>query len=413
MSNNEKIKKIIASVPDSPGVYLMKDGSGRVIYVGKAKLLKKRLNSYLARDLDSKTVALMSHVSQIDYQLCNNESMALLLEASLIRKYKPKYNVALRDDKSYPLVKVTNETFPRVLPTRKKEADGARYLGPFTSAKLLRSALKIIRRSFGFRSCNDMPKRACIYYRIKLCPGPCIGKISRTEYAKLMNNICLLLEGKADALLGRLSGLMRRKSSEQKFEEAARLRDQIIALSAVQGAKPGFSLKDELEDLKELLKLDKLPLRIEAFDISNVYGKEATGSMVSFCRGLPDKDNYRRFRIKGVEKIDDYAMMAEVVSRRYYRVLNEELALPDLILVDGGRAHLLTVQKELKKLNIDVSTASIAKEEEHIYCANRNEPIKLDHDTPALNLIRRIRDEAHRFAVSYHHVLRRKKIIGK
>ena len=203
------------------------------------------------------------------------------------------------------------------------------------------------------------------------------------------------------------------KSKEQKFEEAAKIRDQIEALSVMAESSGRFSRKDELEDLKNLLQLAKLPERIEAFDISDISGKEATGSMVSFFRGMPDKNNYRRFRIKTIQSIDDYKMLAEIIQRRYSRLIRENLAFPDLALIDGGRSHLLTAEREMNKLGIHIPLVSIAKDRENIYTKEKGHPIKLDTDTPALNLIRRVRDEAHRFAVSYHHILRRKKTIGK
>jgi len=390
----------------------MKDASGKVIYVGKAKSLKKRLSSYLSRDLSTKTLAMMSKVCEIEYRLTPTESLALLLEVNLIHEYKPKYNVSLRDDKSFPMVKITNEDYPRVCITRKKEEDGSRYFGPYTDAKLLREALKIIRKFFPYRSCKELPKEACIYYRIGLSPAPCIGKIEKKAYTKTIENIALILEGATDSLIKKLSREMEAKAKEEKFEEAARIRNQIVALTAIGKQRETFS-SNELEDLQGLLKLKRLPSRIEAFDISNIYGKEATGSMVSFYRGWPDKDNYRKFRIKTVEGIDDYQMLREVVQRRYSRVIAEKLPLPDLILIDGGKSHLLVAAEQIKVLGLNIPLASIAKERENIYIQKRKYPIKLNQDTPALNLIRRVRDEAHRFAVSYHHILRRKKIIGK
>lgn len=409
MANIDKLKEKVSSTADAPGVYLMKDKAGEVIYIGKAKSLRKRLMSYLGRGLSSKTVTMMARVSNIEYRITLTESLAFLLEASLVHQYKPKYNVSLRDDKSFPLVKITNEEFPAICIIRKREQDGARYFGPYTSAKLLKAALKIIRRHFPYRSCKHLPRKACIYYRIGLSPAPCIGGIDKEEYAKTIENISLILEGKTETLLNRLSQEMNLKSKEQKFEEAAKIRDQINALNVIgQG-----NIRDGLEDLKNLLRLAKLPERIEAFDISNLKGEQATGSMVSFYGGLADKDNYRRFRIKTVETIDDYKMLREVVRRRYSRLMREKLPLPDLILIDGGRLHLLTAQGELEKLGLDLALLSIAKEKENIYIKQRAKPIKLTSDTPALNLIRRIRDEAHRFAISYHHILRRKKVIGK
>lgn len=409
--NNLRTKFITA--PDTAGVYLMKDKTGRIIYIGKANSLRKRLMSYLGKDLSTKTVALMSHVEDVEFKLCPNESLALLLEASLVHKHKPKYNVSLRDDKSFPYVKITNETFPRLYITRKKEDDGAGYLGPYTNTKLLKGALKIIRRSFPFRSCKTFPKKPCMYYRLNLSPAPCVGMISKLGYAKLLNNIRAVLNGRADTLIQKLSKQMRESSGKLDFEAAAKIRDQINALSSIGKANQGLNSQDEIEDLKKLLNLSRIPKRIEAFDISNISGQEATGSMVSFICGRPDKNNYRRFRIKGISGIDDYGMIAEVVLRRYQRLVKEKLALPDLILIDGGKAHLLTAEKQLNALNLNIPLVSIAKAEEHIYTQGRIKPIKLKIDTPALNLIRRIRDEAHRFAVSYHHILRRKKFIGR
>jgi len=411
--NNKELENKIAALPDTPGVYIFKDAQGEIIYIGKAKSLRKRLSTYLGRDLSSKTVALMSCVDDIAYRLCQNESLALLLEASLVHKYKPKYNVSLRDDKSFPVVKITHEEFPAIYITRKRISDGSRYFGPYTNAKLLKVALKIIRRNFPYRSCKKLPQKACIYYRLKLSPAPCIGKISNEEYAKTIENICFILEGKTDALIKKLTQEMNLKSKEQKFEEAAKIRDQIEALSVMAESSGRFSRKDELEDLKNLLQLAKLPERIEAFDISDISGKEATGSMVSFFKGVPDKNNYRRFRIKTIQSIDDYKMLAEIIQRRYSRLIRENLAFPDLVLIDGGRSHLLTAEREMNKLGIHIPLVSIAKDRENIYIKDSINPIRLDADIPALNLIRRIRDEAHRFALAYHHLLRRKKTIGK
>ena len=410
---NNHLKNKIASVPDAAGVYLMKDKAGKIIYIGKAKSLRERLHTYLGRGLSSKTIALMSKVSDIKYQLCPNESFALLLEAELVHKYRPQYNVSLRDDKSFPLIKITDEEFPAICLTRKKQADGGRYFGPYTSAKLLKQALKIIRKNFPFRSCKQLPKEECIYYRIGLSPAPCAGKINKKEYGQSIKNIILILEGKTDWLMKKLSRAMNLKAKNQEFEEAAKIRDQINSLSAIGQQAAGSRAKDQLQDLKKLLNLDKLPQRIEAFDISNISGKEATGAMVSFYQGLADKNNYRRFRIKSVKGINDYDMLKEVIRRRYLRVAMENLPIPDLILIDGGRSHLLVTDSEIKKLGLNIPLVSIAKDRENIYIKNKANPIKLNQDTAGLNLIRRLRDEAHRFAIAYHHLLRRKKIIGK
>jgi excinuclease ABC subunit C len=411
---DNKLKEKVDALPQAPGVYIFKGGSGKAIYIGKAKSLKNRVQSYFSRDLAAKTQALARRIADIEYRLSPTEMQAALLEAILIKEQQPQYNISLKDDKSFPLIKITAEKYPLIAVCRQKEAaknDKCIYLGPYVNAKLLRQALKVIRRIFGLRSCRKMPKQPCLYYRLKLCPAPCAKKISPGQYQEIVKDIRLFLESRYEELVNKLSCEMKTLASQQRFEEAARIRDQINALSAIGENKKYFTSSNEIEDLKNLIGLAKLPLRIEGFDISNIAGTLATGSMVSFYKGFADKDNYRRFRIKTVEKIDDYQMLREVVRRRYSRLKEEKLPLPDLLLIDGGKQHLLAAQGELKKLGLDLPVASIAKEKEHIYIQAKLKPIKLNADTPALNLIRRVRDEAHRFAVKYHHLLRKKKIL--
>lgn len=399
----------LKSLPDYPGVYLMKDAAGEIIYIGKAKSLRKRVSSYLGGDLSAKTMRLMAQAADVEYRLCPSESMALILEAGLIRELRPKYNTALRDDKSFPLVKITNEEFPVVYITRKKEDDGAKYFGPYVNAALLRQALKVIRGYFPYRSCKALPKKACIYYRIGLSPAPCIGKISREEYAKTIKRISLILEGKGQELIKDLTAQMRERAKERDFEEAGRLRDKIIALSAFNPA--GNNSQTAIVELREVLRLSNLPVRIEAFDVSNILGRQATASMVSFYKGRADKDNYRRFRIKTVRQSDDYKMLAEAVHRRYQRLKDEKRPLPDLILVDGGRGQLSAAKKELEALGLDISIVSLAKREEEIYTISAPGPIRLKNNSPALRLLQGIRDESHRFALKYHRLLRKKRFL--
>jgi len=411
-----KLKNKIINLSEAPGVYIFKDSQGRIIYIGKAKSLKKRVQSYFGRPLSDKNQIMVSKISDLEYMITPTEAQAQILEASLVRDKQPPYNVSLKDDKSFPLIRITKEEFPVVSIYRRKsqkKEDKALYFGPYTNVKLLRQALKMIRKIFGFRSCRKMPRQACLYYRLKLCPAPCVKKISVSEYKEIINQIQLFLESRYEELVSNLAHKMKEASHEKRFEEAAKIRDQINALAAIGQGETRFNNQPESEDLRKLLRLGKLPERIEAFDISNILGREATGSMVSFYRGWPDKNNYRRFCIKTVKKIDDYKMLSEVIQRRYTRLIKEKLSLPDLVLIDGGRAHLLTAERELKRLGIQIPLVSIAKEKENLYIINKTVPIKLKSDTLALNLIRRIRNEAHRFAVSYHHVLRRKKIIGR
>lgn len=404
MAIEEKIKQL----PDSPGVYLMKDARGEIIYIGKAKSLRKRVTSYLDNGLLGKTASLMLNVADIEYKICPTESMALVLEAALVRKFMPKYNVSLRDDKSFPLVKITNEEFPAIYITRKKENDGAQYFGPYTNVKLLRQALKVIRKYFPFRSCKALPNKACIYYRLKLSPAPCIGKISRQDYAKTIKDISLILSGSTEELIKNLTREMEEQSKHQMFEEAAAIRDKILALSSLRDEI--YSSQNSLEELRDKLQLKKLPMRIEAFDVSNILGLQATASLVSFYNGVPDKDNYRRFRIKTVQGADDYKMLAEAVSRRYKRLKEENLALPDLILMDGGKGQLSAAESELKKLELDIPIISLAKREEEIFTPQSAKALRLKNNSAALLLVQHIRDESHRFALKYHQVLRKQKM---
>ncbi len=407
MDYPQTIREKILSAPDSCGVYLMRDCLGRVLYVGKAKVLKKRLLNYLGRDLDGKTQSLMAKVADVEFRLAPNEAMALLLEFKLIHEFNPKYNTSLKDDKSFPFVRISQEEFPSIQVTRKKNDASGRYLGPYTNAKLLKNALKIIRFEFAYRTCRHFSRQSCIYHKINLCPAPCIGKISPKAYKQRMDNIILILEGRGDLLIRKLTKSMQDKSNAQDFEAAARMRDQIIILSGMSGQPNDSSRKNELELLARSLNLKNLPTRIEGFDISNLSGSQAVGAMVSFYNGQPEKNNYRRFRIKSFSRIDDYKMLAEVLRRRYTRLLKEKKALPDLLLIDGGKGHLLTAQAELKALNLHIPLVSIAKEKENIYSSQPGKlTVALAKDGAALNLIRRIRDEAHRFAVGYHRLLR-------
>jgi len=412
----DKLKEKITNLPESPGVYIFKDTGGKIIYIGKAKSLKKRVQSYFSRQLSSKTQAMVAKIADLKYIPTSSEAQAQILEAALVKEKQPQYNISLKDDKSFPWIKITDEEFPIVSIVRRKVKQGndtARYFGPYTRPALLRQAFKVLRRSFGFRSCRKLPRLPCLYYRLKLCPAPCIGQINSRDYAELIKEIEMFLSSRYSELLRRLSTKMQEAAEKERFEEAAKIRDQINALAAIGQDRAGFTSVDELEDLKNLLHLKTLPRRIEAFDISNISGKEACGSMVSFYNGSADKNNYRRFRIKTIVGVDDYGMLREVVRRRYSRIIKENLTLPDLIIIDGGRAHLLSAAREIKQLGLDLELVSIAKAAENIYIQTKIKPVNLKSDTPGLNLIRKVRDEAHRFALAYHHLLRKKKTFKK
>ena len=399
-------------IPNSPGVYIMKDAGGKIIYIGKAKSLRKRVRSYFRgkANLSLKQSSLITNVKDIDYISTTTETQALFLEASLIKKNIPKYNVSLKDDKSYPLIKITKEEFPAIFVCRPKARSDAHFFGPYSNATLLRETLRVIRRAFPYRTCRIMPKSACLNLSLGLCSGPCIGLISKKKYLQNIRNIDLILQGEQEYLLRQLTEKMQEKAKKLDFEEASKIRDQIQALSSLYKDKtiPTRDYLKEAEQLKDVLNLSVVPEKIEAFDVSNIFGKEAVGCLVSFYQGRPDKNNYRRFKIKDIEGIDDYRMLAEIVRRRYNRLKENNLSLPDLIIIDGGKGQLSSTKRELDKLDLDISIISIAKREEEIFLGNRKRPIILPFNSAALQLVRRIRDEAHRFALAYHHILRRK-----
>lgn len=401
----------INSLPLTSGVYLMKDADGAIIYVGKAVSLRERVLSYFRTrpPIQSKTNLLVAAIADINFIETASEAEALILEASLIKEYDPKYNIELRDDKSYPYIVITNEKFPRVFIDRPHEKiKGYKYFGPYVAVSLIREALTIIRKIFHFRTCQPFPEKECLDYHIGLCEAPCIGKISTSDYAKNIHKVILILEGKKDDLYRGLKEEMEDLVKEKKFEEAAKVRDQLQAIGALYSGTQDINYFKEAEQLQRALNLPRLPERIETFDISNIMGNQAVGSMVSFLNGKPDKKNYRRFKIREVAGIDDFQMIAEIVRRRYLRLKNEGVLYPDLIVIDGGKGQLSAAVDELKKLNVDIPIISLAKKEEEIFLPNRRNSIKLSHQSLGLKLLQRVRDEAHRFAVSYHRLLREK-----
>ncbi|MBU1996956.1 MAG: excinuclease ABC subunit UvrC [Candidatus Omnitrophica bacterium] len=412
MTSHDDLIDKLKAMPVSSGVYLMKNVSGKVIYVGKAISLRKRVQSYFRTNKDSvKTEKLVEEIRDIDHIETASEAEALILEASLIKRYKPRYNISLRDDKSYPLIEITVEDFPRIsiVRPRKKRRD-AKYYGPYVNATLLREALTIIRKIFPFRVCEKIPKKECLDDHIGLCDAPCVGKISRLEYKKNIRNVCLILEGRKDDLYRSLTRQMEKLSKEQKYEKAIKARDQLRAIGALYSSTQDINYYKEAEQLMRALKLPRLPKRLEAFDISNIMGDQAVGSMVSFFNGVPDKKQYRKFRIKEVEGIDDFKMIAEVVRRRYRRLKNEGEPYPDLIVIDGGKGQLGAACEQLELLGVEIPIVSLAKREEEIFLPKRRDPVKLAENSLGLKLLQRLRDEAHRFAVSYHRKLRSKKM---
>ena len=519
------IRKKVGTLPHKPGIYLMKDRFGTVIYVGKARDLRKRVSQYFqpSRRLgwDLKFRALVEGICDFDYHIVRSEPEALLLESKLIKEFHPRYNVSFRDDKRYLMLKVNlNDPIPRFTLTRLKQDDGARYFGPFPNSGALRSTLSLVRRQFHLRGCRPLTPterdyRHCLYAHLKYCTAPCINNVTRDQYLEQVNAACDFLAGQCEEMQGSLESEMKKAAANQEYEKAAGLRDMLSDLKRTTRKTEKFeripySLPlaiDPVRDLAELaeaLGLPAPPQRIEGFDISNISGTFAVASMVRFKNGRPDRTNYRRFKIKTVTGQDDFASMAEVVRRRYTRLLNEsktrnarpgedggeaipealqELVddvgaaakrrgrvnaatdasamdvragrspghndqnapepetdpqsetetdagatspspigweragvraasnLPDLILIDGGKGQLGMAVAELKKLGLEnIPVIGLAKEFEEIYRPGKSEPLRLSHETGALKLLQRVRDESHRFANTYNAQLRLKRI---
>ncbi|MCM8813743.1 MAG: excinuclease ABC subunit UvrC [Candidatus Omnitrophica bacterium] len=407
-----KRPEIIARLPDTPGVYLMKDRQGTVIYIGKAVSLRKRVASYFAAAVpQGKVAAMVRAMADLDFIRTASEAEALLLEAALIKEYRPKYNVAIKDDKAYPWLRVSvREPYPRLQIVRRIKDDGARYFGPYPSAKLLRQAVSLLRRLFPLRTCNAMPERVCLNYHLQQCPGPCAGRIDAQEYGATVSNLILFLEGKKQQVLRNVTAAME-AAAALRFETAARLRDQLAGLGALSAVRPHAPVADQLAELQAAAQLAAPPALIEGYDISNTGGREAVGSMVRFRAGHPDKREYRRFRIRDVPGIDDYAMLAEILRRRYGGSLSGQLSRPDLIVIDGGRGHLQTAVRQLQAMSITLPVISIAKQFEYIHVPWQTTPLVLPRSSKALRLLMRVRDEAHRFAVRYHRTLRGEKTL--
>jgi excinuclease ABC subunit C len=537
--DKNKIRKKIERMPDSPGVYFFKNPRGKVIYVGKARKLVSRVRSYMQSPerLDSKTRALMESAETVDYIATGNEVEALVLEASMIREYRPRYNIRLKDDKRYPYLKITgNEDFPRLLLVRRVLDDGAEYFGPYTDAGAVRRTLKAIKTIFPLRDCKGAfrgRERECLNYQIGRCLGPCTGKVARDEYASVVRQLRMFLRGHSEALVEELGEVMDSLSADRRYEEASLVRDQIDAIikiserqhaidpggadeDAVAIAKEGgdacgvvmriregrilsseafmmpvlisdninacyeeflklyyntsrdippcilaqFDLEDgpviarwlkertggkvsisvpargrrrklveiaeknaasrlltlrgrkasanrELGELKKALGLPVTPSRIEAFDISNVQGSGAVGSMVTFVDGRPLKSGYRHFRIRTVEGQDDFAMMKEVLLRRFERLRDGKSRRPDLILIDGGKGQISAAMEAMRASGLSpISVIGLAKRDEEIFLPGQKAPVILPRRNPGLKLLQKARDEAHRFAVEYHRKLR-------
>lgn len=409
----ENLKKQIAELPDLPGVYLFRGDDKKPVYIGKAVSIRKRVMSHFRyfNESFSKEGVMLGEVRGIDFVETPNEAEALLLEASFVKEYLPKYNQELKDDKSYPFLKITNEKFPRLLVVRGRKADGSRYFGPYTSAKLLKQAVKMLRRLYPMRTCNPIPKKVCLMYHIGQCKGPCVQEISEKDYGVIVKELLSFLEGRRDAMLRNLFKRMKEYSAKREYENAKAIHSQIQALSNV-AVGPQRVSSSILEDLQKALSLPRLPKRIEGFDISNIHGKEAVGSMVVMVDAKPSRRDYKRFKIKTVQGIDDYQMMKEMIRRRYLKERDEKWPLPDLVLIDGGKGHLSAAKFELDKIGlIDLPIISIAKQHEHLFKPGKETPYIFPQSSKILQLLMQLRDEAHRFAITYHRKLHRKEAI--
>ncbi len=439
----ERLRDHIGRFPKCPGVYLMKDRDGRVLYVGKARDLRSRVSSYFQNSADllasrgPEIAHMAALVVDIDFLECETEVEALLKENRLIKDIQPTYNERLKDDKSFPYLEITTgDDFPGVYVTRQPRQRGVKLFGPFTSAAGLRDAVNALQRVFRFRTCelpilagDDKRRhfRPCLLHAINQCTAPCADLIGREAYRADVQRLMRLLKSKRSVVLRQMQREMEEAAARLRFEDAAVLRDRIKAIQALslsgdvdEDVQPEVFFIDPaagLEKLRQLLELEERPRIIEGVDIATLHGEESVGSLVCFIDGRPFKSGYRRFRIRTVEGVDDYAMIREVLLRRYRHAAVAEELFPDVILIDGGLGQLHTALETFERMaraaEVDGARAvkpamvlSLAKREELIYVQARAKPLKLARNHEALRLLQQIRDEAHRFGQHYHHVLR-------
>ncbi len=432
----ESLREKVSKLPATPGVYLFKDVSGVVLYVGKAKNLRSRVGSYLQPSADllaSRGPEIERMISKmvvdVDVLECESEVDAVLRESRLIKDIQPRFNAAMKDDKSFPYLQITtDEDFPRVAITRQPRSRGVKLYGPFVTPADLRASLPLMQRVFKFRTCkleifdSDASRRffrPCILHNIKQCTAPCAAKVSKEEYAKQIHHLRQFLESKGSQIRRELTRRMKSAAEDLDFEKAARIRDELRSLEGLQKRglvhehlQPEVFYVDATEGLARLassLGVEGPVRTIEGIDIAHLGGKEQVGSLVCFIDGKPFKSAYRRYRIKTVEGSDDYASIREVVSRRYHQAgMNEEL-FPDVVLIDGGKGQLSAAAGAFEGLRASPPILlSLAKREEEIFVLGRDNPLKLSRHDPALRVLQAVRDEAHRFAQHYHHILRRK-----
>lgn len=426
----DRLRDKLDNLPDKPGCYLMRDRQGRIVYVGKAASLRKRVQSYFRgatwRKADPKLRGLLRSVADLDVLVLRNEAEAILTEGRLIKDYKPRYNIDFRDDKRFLLLRVDpRDPWPSFKAVRLRRDDGATYFGPFASSAAARTTLGFLEKKLGLRRCRPkvpgpVDHRHCIDDIVRYCSAPCVGRITAEDYRERVAQACAFLRGETPAILNEVRDAMAKAAGEQRFEDAAALRDTWLMLRGIVqqrarvAATPGMKEADAeagIVELQRALALPGLPRTIECYDISNISGTHAVASMVSAVDGIPAPARYRHFRIRTVTQSDDPAMMAEVVRRRFERLTREGGALPDLLIVDGGVTQLAAASAELERLGlVALPVIGLAKRFEEVHVRGRQSPVVFAEGAAALRVLQRTRDEAHRFALTYHRRLRAKRI---
>jgi excinuclease ABC subunit C len=434
-TDNSYAAKKVRSFPTTPGVYLMKDAAGRVIYIGKAKNLRSRAGSYFLKAAaeDQRTAQLVPEIRDIDYIDAENEIDALLVEARLIKDILPKFNRALRDAKTFPYLEIyTHEDYPRVKFSREPKSQGTKLYGPFGHSHSLRGAIQVLQKVFKFRTCEldidaDEPRwrwfRPCLLASLEQCTAPCNLRISKEDYRKMIHRLQRFLEGGRKTLLKEMEEAMTAASKALQFEEAARLRDEIAMLESLD--ERGSLSKHEqpevfpidpkrgLAGLQKVLHLENQPRTIQGIDIAHTAGTDTVASIVTFIDGLPFKPGYRRMRLQSISGPDDTASIFEVVSRHFGHLQKENETPPDILLIDGGLGQLHAAQGALESLDIHTQKLiSLAKREELVHTTDADKPLRLSRHSFALRLLQAVRDESHRFAQHYHHLLRKRTQLG-
>ncbi len=421
----------VKEFPQTPGVYLMKDATGLVIYIGKAKNLRTRAGSYFlkAAEQEKRTAHWVHEICDADFIECESEVDALLVESRLIKDTQPKFNKDLKDDKTFPYLMITTgEDFPRVEVTREPPDHGVKLYGPFANVGALRGAVQVLQRIFKFRTCSlDIEAhderwrwfRPCLLASIEQCTAPCNLRIDKAAYRRDIKRLQMFLEGRKTKLLKQMQRDMQAASKELRFEEAAKLRDEIHMLGTLDDrgeldthAQPEvfyIDPKKGLAGLKKVLHLSKPPRTIEGIDIAHLGGGQTVASVVQFIDGLPFKPGYRHYKIREVQGVDDYRSIQEVVSRRFKKLAEESAIFPDILLIDGGKGQLKFALAAFEQMQIEPPCViSLAKRDEEIFLPGKSEPLRLSRHAFSLRLLQYVRDESHRFARYYHHILRRK-----